>query len=198
MKDRSGVETIRYALKGKPVITSLVTHEDLDPILKTSSNIAFILAADIFSLEETVEHIKDAGKLVFVHFDLIAGIGKDQMGVRFLADKIGVDGLVTTRSSIILTAKRHGMITVQRLFAFDSVSIDNGIKVIKSTQPAAIEVLPGMVVPRIIHRIEKELDLPVIAGGLITEMVDLEAALACGAIGISTSAKKLWQWQDER
>lgn len=158
MKDQSGVETIRYALKSKPVITSLVTHEDLNPMLKTSSNMAFILAADIFSLEETVEHIKNAGKLAFVHFDLIAGIGKDQMGVRFLADKIGVDGLVTTRSNIILAAKRRGMMTVQRLFAFDSVSIDNGIKVIKSTQPAAIEVLPGMVVPRIIKRIQRELD----------------------------------------
>lgn len=192
------IETIRYALKHKPVITSLVANDALEPLLKTSSHISFILAGDIFSVERTVEKIKDAGKLAFVHFDLIAGIGKDQMGVRYLADKIGADGVVTTRSNIITAGKRLGMLTVQRLFAFDSVSIDNGIKVIKSTQPHAIEVLPGMVVPRIIDRIHKELDIPVIAGGLITDMYDLEAALESGAIGISTSAKKLWQWQDDK
>lgn len=198
MDHTNEIETIRYALKNKPVITSLVADEALEPLLKTSSNIAFILAGDIFSVEKKVEKIKEAGKLAFVHFDLIAGIGKDQMGVRYLAEKIGADGVVTTRSNIILAGKRHGMLTVQRLFAFDSVSIDNGIKVIKSTQPDAIEVLPGMVIPRIIQRIHKELDLPVIAGGLITDLQDLEAALDCGAIGISTSAKKLWQWQDNK
>lgn len=196
MHHKSEIETIRYALKKKPVITSLVADEALEPLLKTTSNIAFILAGDIFSLEKKVKKIKHAGKLVFVHFDLIAGLGKDQMGVQYLADKIGADGIVTTRSNIILAGKRHGMLTVQRLFAFDSVSIDNGVKVIKSTQPDAIEVLPGMVIPRIITRIREELDLPVIAGGLITDQHDLEAALACGAIGISTSSKSLWQWQD--
>lgn len=190
------METIRYALKNKPIITSLVDDNDLGQLLETSSNLAFILSGDIFSVEKAVAKIKAVGKLVFVHFDLIAGIGKDQMGVRYLADKIGADGLVTTRSNIILAGKRQKMLTVQRLFALDSVSIDNGIRVIKSTQPDAIEVLPGMIIPRIIHRIHKELDIPVIAGGLITDVHDLEAVLACGAIGISTSSKKLWQWQD--
>ena len=148
MGKRTGSDTIRYALKDKPVITSLVANGDLDALLNTSSTIAFVLVGDIFSIERTVAKIQEAGKPAFVHFDLIAGIGKDQMGVRFLAHKIGADGLVTTRSNIILTAKQHHLLTIQRLFAFDSVSIDNGIKVIKGTQPVAIEVLPGMVVPR--------------------------------------------------
>src|SRR5690625_1065761 len=100
MEHTNETEAIRYALKNKPVIASLVDDEALRPLLETSSNMAFILSGDIFSLEKTVEKIKAAGKLVFVHFDLIAGIGKDQMGVRYLADKIGVDGLVTTRSNI--------------------------------------------------------------------------------------------------
>lgn len=196
--DKTGMTTIRYALKHKPMITSLLTDEDMDDLLATSSNISFLLAGDIFSLEKMVARVRDAGKLVFVHFDLIAGIGKDNAGVRFLADQVGADGIVTTRSNIVLASKRHNMMTVQRLFALDSVSIDNGMRVIKTTQPDAIEVLPGIVVPRIIERIHREIDVPVIAGGLITDLFDVEAALACGAVGISTSAKKLWQWQDER
>lgn len=196
MNSRAGSRSIQYALKNRPIITSLVDKEDLKAILETTSNIVFILTGDIFSLERNVKQVKDAGKLAFVHFDLIDGIGKDQVGVRYFANKIGVDGIVTTRSNIISASKRYGLGTVQRLFAFDSVSIDNGVKVIRSTQPDAIEVLPGMVVPRIINKIRRELDIPVIAGGLITDVHDLEAALKSGAIGISTSSKKLWQWQD--
>ncbi|RXT15435.1 glycerol-3-phosphate responsive antiterminator [Ammoniphilus sp. CFH 90114] len=196
MKDNQAIKTIQYALKNKPVITSLVTEDDLDAILGTTSNIIFLLKGDIFTLGNYAERIRDAGKLIFVHFDLIEGIGKDQMGVRYLANEIGIDGIVTTKSNIILAAKKYGMMTIQRLFVFDSVSLENGIKTIKNSQPDAIEVLPGMVIPRISKRIQSELGVPVIAGGLILDLQDLELALDNGAIGISTSAKELWQWQD--
>lgn len=189
---------LQYALKNKPIITSLVKDDDLEPMLETTSNITFLLTGTIFSLEKMVERIKDAGKLVFVHIDLIEGIGKDQTGVQYLAEQIGIDGIVTTRSNIIPAAKRHGLITIQRLFVFDSVSMDKGIQVIKSSKPDAIEVLPGMVIPRIIKRIQAELQLPVIAGGLIIDLHDLKCALDSGAIGVSTSAKELWHWQDSR
>lgn len=83
------------------------------------------------------------------------------------------------------------------MFVFDSVSLDNGIKMTKSSQPDAIEVLPGMVCSRIMKRIRAEVDVPVIAGGLMTDLEDFNAALGSGVIGISTSSKELWRWQDE-
>ena len=43
------METIRYALKNKPIITSLVDDNDLGQLLETSSNLAFILSGDISS-----------------------------------------------------------------------------------------------------------------------------------------------------
>lgn len=195
--NRDSFDRLAYCLKRKPVITSLVNKEELPSILQTSSNIVFILKSDIFDIESIVEQIREAGKLSFVHFDLIDGIGKDKMGVAYLADKIGIDGIVTTKGSIITEAKKYGLMTVQRLFVFDSVSLDNGIKMTKSAQPDAIEVLPGMVCSRIMGRIRSELNIPVIAGGLMVDLSDLEAALTSGVIGISTSSKELWRWQDE-
>lgn len=194
---KDSFDRLAYCLKRKPVITSLVNKEELPSILQTSSNIVFILKSDIFTIESIVEQIREAGKLSFVHFDLIDGIGKDKMGVAYMADKIGIDGIVTTKGSIITEGKKYGLMTVQRLFVFDSVSLDNGIKMTKSAQPDAIEVLPGMVCSRIMNRIRAELDIPVIAGGLMVDLSDLETALASGVIGISTSSKELWRWQDE-
>ncbi|MCR8643847.1 glycerol-3-phosphate responsive antiterminator [Paenibacillus sp. N1-5-1-14] len=197
MKGKSeSYDRLAYCLKRKPVITSLVNKEELPAILQSTSNIVFVLKADIFSIEHIVEQIRDAGKLSFIHFDLIDGIGKDKMGVAYMAEKIGIDGIVTTKSSIIAEGKKHGLMTIQRLFVFDSVSLDNGIKITQSSQPDAIEVLPGMVCTRIMKRIREELRIPVIAGGLMTDLTDLESALESGVIGISTSSKELWNWQD--
>jgi glycerol uptake operon antiterminator len=172
-------DRLAYCLKRKPVITSLVNKEELPSILQSTSNIVFVLKSDIFSIEPIVEQIREAGKLSFIHFDLIDGIGKDKMGVTYMAEKIGIDGIVTTKSSIITEGKKHGLMTIQRL-----------------SQPDAIEVLPGMVCSRIMQRIRDEVDVPVIAGGLMVDLSDLEAALKSGAIGISTSSKELWKWQD--
>ncbi|MVO99069.1 glycerol-3-phosphate responsive antiterminator [Paenibacillus lutrae] len=189
-------QRVAYCLKKKPVITSLMNAEELPALLQTSSNIVFILKSDIFMIESIVEKIREAGKLSFVHFDLIDGIGKDKAGVAYMAEKIGIDGIVTTKNNIIAEGKKYGLITVQRLFVFDSVSLDNGIRMTKSSQPDAIEVLPGMVCSRIMKRIRSEVDVPVIAGGLMTDLEDFNEALRSGVIGISTSSKELWKWQD--
>lgn len=195
-KDTSGIERITYCLKRKPVITTLVNEGDLEEILHTTSHIVCVLKADVFTLGRIVHEIREAGKLSFIHFDLMEGLGKDKVGVAYLAKTIGADGVITTKSFIISEAQKLGLITVQRLFVFDSVSLDNGIKMAKSANPDAIEVLPGMVCSKIMSRIRKETDIPVIAGGLMVDMDDLHAAINSGAIGISTSSKELWRWQD--
>lgn len=192
-----GAQRITYCLKRKPIITSLMNADELPSVLATESNIVFILRTDIFNIESIVEQIQEAGKLSFVHFDLIEGIGKDRAGVTYLAEKVGIDGIVTTKNTIIVEAKKLGLLTVQRLFVFDSVSLDNGIKMIKASNPDAIEVLPGMVCERIMDRIRAEVDVPVIAGGLMIDLEDFDTALKSGVIGISTSSKELWRWQDE-
>ena len=192
-----GAQRIEYCLKKKPIITTLMSAEELPSVLKTESNIVFIMKTDIFVIEKVVEQIRDSGKLSFVHFDLIEGIGKDKTGVAYLAEKVGIDGIVTTKNTAIVEAKKRGLLTVQRLFVFDSVSLDNGIKMTKASDPDAIEVLPGMVCKRIMERIRSEVNVPVIAGGLMIDLEDFETALKSGVIGISTSSKELWRWQDE-
>jgi len=196
-REHDGARRMAYFLKRKPIITSLMNEEELQPVLDSSSSVVFILKTDIFRIDAIVEGIRDAGKLSFVHFDLVDGIGKDKTGVAYLAEKVGIDGIVTTKNNIIAEAKKLGLLTVQRLFVFDSVSLENGIKMTKASEPDAIEVLPGMVCQRIMGRIRAELDIPIIAGGLMVDMQDYELALKSGVIGISTSSKELWRWQDQ-
>lgn len=196
--NNTGIKAIHYALKNKPIITSIVSEENMSAVLSTSSNIVFLLTGNIFTLKSIVERIQEAGKLMFIHFDLVEGLGRDAESVRYLAEVIGIDGIVTTRSNIIITAQKLGLITIQRLFVFDSVSLENGIRIIKSSKPDAIEVLPGIVISRVIKKLREEIDLPVIAGGLVSDLDDLKSALNSGAIGVSTSSEELWKWQDQK
>ena len=93
--------------------------------------------------------------------------------------------------NLIKCAKDEGLTTVQRIFLLDSTSVKSGITMINSSAPDIVEVVPG-VIQKAIKEIRDNINQQVIAGGMITELSEVHAALAAGAKGISTSAKQIW------
>ncbi|MFW5981213.1 MAG: glycerol-3-phosphate responsive antiterminator [bacterium] len=154
----------------------------------------FVLYANIFSLAEIMEKAREKDKLLFVHIDLLEGIGKDKMGLRYLAENDLCDGIVTTKSNLIKTAKKEGLMTIQRLFLLDSASLRSGANILNDNQADAVEILPGIAAPYFIEHIECSLECPVIAGGLITERNEVEEVIAKGVLAVSSSNKELWNW----
>ena len=63
---------------------------------------------------------------------------------------------------------------------------------IDKVQPDVIEILPGVVVPKIIKHINKISRVPIMAGGLIREREDIINAIDSGAIAISTTNISVW------
>ena len=62
---------------------------------------------------------------------------------------------------------------------------------VDKSKPDAIEVLPGLILPKIMDRIRSRSPIRVIAGGLITTPQEIQEILSSGAIGISTTSAKL-------
>jgi glycerol uptake operon antiterminator len=60
----------------------------------------------------------------------------------------------------------------------------------------AIEIMPG-IIPRVIGQINRQTNVPIIAGGLINTASDIEKILAGGAIAVSTSKVELWPLNNE-
>lgn len=84
------------------------------------------------------------------------------------------------------------MFTVQHFFIVDSQSVYTTIESAKASKADMIEIMPATVT-KVIDRLKKELDMPIVAGGLIETREEIEQALTSGAAAISTGKKEFWE-----
>ncbi len=171
------------------VIAAVKNSDALSAACRSRAEIIFDLAPNIENIESYTKMCHEFNKTLFVHIDLAEGIGKDKFGLRFLK-KMGVDGIISTRASMIKMAKELEMKTVQRIFILDSHSLQTAEAIVK-TSPDMVELMPG-VIPAAIREIHGKIDIPIIAGGLVRTKKDVEMILDAGAVAASTSQKDLW------
>lgn len=180
-----------YGVHENPIIAAIKNKNDLEAVKDSPCEVIFLLSGNVFSLHETVEMLKDLGKTVFIHVDLIDGISNDQFGLEYIIKKVKPDGIISTKGNLIKAAKSLDVFTIQRFFILDSLSYQRSIHGIKKYQPDAIEILPG-IMHKVTKRIKHDVRLPVIAGGLIKDKEDVISALSAGAIAVSSTSHNIW------
>lgn len=174
-----------------PIISAVVDKNKIEDALNSPCKIVFLLDTDILTLEDTVKAFHERDKLVYLHIDLVSGFSRDTIILKYVLEYIQPDGIISTKSSIIKTAKELKIFTIQRLFLLDSMALETGIRSIRTIRPDAVEILPG-IIPKIISEIREKTHIPIIAGGLIKDKEDVINSLNAGAIGISTSKEEVW------
>lgn len=174
-----------------PVIAAIRNDEDLEKVINSDALIVFVLYGNIMNIKQICEKLKSASKIVFVHIDFIDGLKGDALGLAFIKESGHPYGIITTKPTNIKQAKQLGFCTIQRIFILDSLSLQTGIKNIQSVRPDAVEVMPG-VASKIIKRLENEVHVPIIAGGLIENKKDVIESISAGALAISTARRELW------
>ncbi|WDU82769.1 glycerol-3-phosphate responsive antiterminator [Caloramator sp. Dgby_cultured_2] len=102
-------------LKQNPIIAAIKNIKDVDLVLDRDVKVVFLLCGGILNIKDTVKRIKNKGKRVFAHIDLVEGLGKDEEAVRFLK-YVGVDGIITTKPTLIRAIKNENLIAIQRIF----------------------------------------------------------------------------------
>lgn len=153
-------------------------------------DVVFLLCGDICSVDRLIARLHESGKHAVVHADLIAGLAPKEIAADFLL-RCGADGVISTRPALIRRGRELGMLTVLRAFAIDSKAVRSLARESSLVTPDAIEILPGAI-PRVIETLSRELDTPLIAGGLLSDKSDVTAALVAGAVCVSTSDEALW------
>ena len=182
-------------LTRNPVIAGIREPEAVKSAADRGIQVFFILGGTLLDLSSMVSTIKaEEGCLAFVHIDLIPGIGKDSAGIAYLAEMLPIDGVVTTRTHLIRAATDAGLLAIQRLFALDSEAVKTGLSMLRSAAPDAVEILPALVLPHLGRRLPVTQMPPIIAGGLVETVEDVEAVLNSPAVAVSTSKVDLWDW----
>ncbi len=180
------------ALQSRPVIAAARDLQGVRAAAQSPAAAVFLLGGSIMSLTQMVCEAKTSGKRIFVHLDLLEGLGHDAAAVEWIARTAAPDGLISTKSPLLKNAKECGLLTIQRLFVMDSSSLSHGAKQLRQARPDLIEILPGLV-PKAVNALAEALPgNPIIAGGMVTEAAEVSAALRAGALGVSTSAAALW------
>lgn len=157
----------------------------------------FLLGGNAGEVLGASKLLSERGFTVFVHVDMMHGITNDGEGIRLLANLGHPAGIITTHPSAVIAAKKAGLLAIQRIFLLDSSSVETGLRNVARTHPDAVEVLPG-VLPDQITAVANALDVPLIAGGLITRIDQVTAALKAGALAVSTSSGPLLAYSHGR
>lgn len=184
---------LRRYFKKNPVIATVRGKNSFIKAIESPAIALFIIKGNILNLPDIMKDARKYDKLIFLHIDLLAGIGRDRMGVKYLAENNLCDGIVTTKSSLLNVAKKEGLMAIQRLFLLDSDALKTGEHIINKNKPDAVEILPGIVSTYFVDHVE-ELSCPVIAGGLIRTKQEVDNLLQKGILAISSSNQELWDY----
>lgn len=183
-------------LRTRPVIPAMFTRDDVSAFLDADAPIGIVANLDLLQLEPTLAKLAEHERFAFVNADSIAGLAVDRGGIDFLA-KIGAAGVVTTRSSAVGRIESSGMVAMQKLFVTDRLNLPRSTHGLEGSQPSFVQIMPAPVLPYVMDEPVMSIS-PVIAGGFVTNERSLLAALACGAVGVSTSQRSLWNYRKEQ
>lgn len=183
----------REILESNPVIAAVFEAVDLPLAIESPCEIIFLLNGNICELGSIIAAARKKNKKLFVHIDLLGGIGKDQYSVQYIKKTFDPDGLITTKGNIAKHARDAGLFVIQRFFMLDSKAYESIQKTVRGVEvdADAIEILPG-IIPSAIRNICDLSRIPVITGGMIRSKNEAMESLKAGALGISTSCKELW------
>ena len=184
-------EKIRDLFEISPIITAVKDEQGLEKALKTESPVVFLLFGNICNITGLVDQVKNSGKIAIVHVDLIQGLSSKEVAVDFIHQNTRADGIISTKAPLVRHAMDLGMIGGQRTFLIDSMDLETTKKQLLTFQPDFMELMPG-VMPKILKTVRGYTEIPLVAGGLISDKKDILAAFDAGVDAVSTTREELW------
>lgn len=175
------------------ILPTIRSKKDFEYVItRTKFTDMILLEISISDIPWYVEEGKKAGKRFYIHVDLIKGIKSDEHAIKYLINEFSPIGIISTRNNVVQYAKKLGVKGILRIFLLDNKSVETALNMINNTKPDYIEILPG-VLPQWINYFSMETDIPLLTGGLIRTMEEVEVALESGAKAVTTSDHKLWK-----
>ncbi|GKU77380.1 glycerol-3-phosphate responsive antiterminator [Paenibacillus sp. L3-i20] len=174
------------------IIPAIRGFKELEMALEAPQEVIFLLEGELIHLQSIVNTVKRANKKIFLHLDMVKGIKDDEASIHYLSKVIKIDGIISTRTSSLINAKKYGLGAIQRGFLIDSHSLQTIINSAAQIKPDYIEILPSFSHPKL-QTVKKETGVDIILGGFIEKKENLPVLYEAGAFAISTSRVELWR-----
>jgi glycerol uptake operon antiterminator len=179
-------------LEKRHIIAAVRNGEGLAAAETSPTDTVYLLYGNTLNIAELLRRLRSRGKLPLVNLDLLAGFSRDSINAEYLAS-CGAAGVISTHCEVLRASRRHGLITVQRTFALDSAAVDAGLRTMSQFLPDAIEILPAVAAPRVAPRFRNvHPNLRIVAGGLISDLKEVESLLSSGINAVSVSDPRFW------
>jgi len=174
------------------IIPTVRSPEFLIPAATAPGKIVYFLCGDPDSLPQMVDVVVSNGKVAIINLDLVSGLSRDAAAIGFLA-RHKVQGIISTHVEPLRAARHLGLFVIERTFLLDSAALHSSLHSLEQFVPDALEVLPAVVAPRMVTTLlELCPDLPVIAGGLVQTLREIEDLVKQGVSAVSLSESSLW------
>lgn len=147
----------------------------MEKFVQTDYRSCVLLDTHIGHLNGIFNYLKKEQIETFIHIDLIKGMSHDEFACEYIIQNYKPKGIISTKTKVIKRAKDLDTVTVLRVFIIDSHALERSIQLIQRTQPDYVEVLPG-VASKAIQQIKEATQIPVIAGGLISDEAEIDTA----------------------
>ena len=178
-------------LEDNPVIAAVKNEEQLRIALESNVDIFFVLWGDLLNIKSVSEVIHSHNKKGILHIDLVEGLNNKEVVLRYIQEETKFDGIISIKPQMVKYAKTIGLYAVQRVFIYDTLSLNNAKKHIMN-ECDAVEMLPG-IMPKVIKTISNYCPYkPLICGGLIENKEEVIQALSSGAACVSTTKEDIW------
>ncbi len=174
------------------IIPTVRSPEFLIPAATAPGKIVYFLCGDPDSLPQMVDVVVSNGKVAIINLDLVSGLSRDAAAIGFLA-RHKVQGIISTHVEPLRAARHLGLFVIERTFLLDSAALQSSLHSLEQFVPDALEVLPAVVAPRMVTTLQELCpDLPVIAGGLVQTLREIEDLVTQGVSAVSLSESSLW------
>lgn len=179
-------------LQETPIIPAIRSAELITAGSGAPGKIVYFLFGNPEDISNMAGAAVTAGKVPIFNLDLVAGMARDAAAVSFLARR-NVQGIISTHPEPLRAARDCGLFAIKRTFLLDSAALNSALRSLDQFVPDAVEVLPAMAAPHIVARLGDEYpQLPVVAGGLLHTLREIEDLLQRGITSVSVSDQSLW------
>lgn len=114
----------------KHIIASITKDDQIEPAMHSEVKRVNLLSGNVMNLREVIAKLHANNKTVYVHAEMVRGLGRDASAVQYLAEVFKADGIISTKSNMIVAAKNAKLKTIQRIFAIDTNALETGVKMV--------------------------------------------------------------------